>query len=330
MTTGNGVFIVTEAIINTAGSPDASAYLSLISPAKTIADALGQSVTLVTLGSAAGIADAFAKRGVASAIEVNNDSFSTFSPTVFSGALSQLITDKQPSVVLFLASTLVGDYVPRVAVKTEAGLLSGLSSVSVESGQLHGVKGCLAESMLATVAIDASAAVQFATIKPKAYDIPAITDDAATASVENFSASVAADNSLTQVSVEQPEQGLIKLEDADIIVSGGRGLQAAENFALVETLAKKLNAGVGASRAIVDAGWRPHSEQIGQTGKTVNPNTYIAVGISGAIQHLVGMRTSRTIIAINRDAEAPIFKVADFGIVGDALEIIPKLNEAIG
>jgi electron transfer flavoprotein alpha subunit len=120
-----------------------------------------------------------------------------------------------------------------------------------------------------------------------------------------------------------------KLQEANIVVSGGRGLQAPENFALVEDLASALGAAVGATRAIVDAGWRPHSEQVGQTGKSVSPQVYFALGISGAMQHLVGMNTSRTIVAINRDAQAPIFKIADFGIVGDVLTIAPALTAKI-
>ena len=165
------------------------------------------------------------------------------------------------------------------------------------------------------------------TLRPNGFPPAGATDGGGAASPVSVDLGSAIRTIITEV--REPEERTVDLTEADIVVSGGRGMKGPENFHLVEALAAALGGVVGASRAVVDAGWRPHAEQVGQTGKTVSPKLYVACGISGAIQHLAGMSSSKCIVAINKDAEAPIFKVADYGIVGDVMDILPALTEKI-
>jgi len=231
--------------------------------------------------------------------------------------------------VLLGATTTTADFAPRVAIRTKGGLITQASDLDLNAnGAVEVTRSCYAELLLSSVT--ASARPQLITVKKKAFPKP-MTNSSHNAAVESLTPDLAGLQSRVKlVSIQQGEsKGAKKLEEADIIVSGGRGLKGPENFHLVEELAAALGGAVGASRAVVDAGWRPHSEQVGQTGKTVSPKVYFALGISGAIQHLVGMSTSQIIIAINRDENAPIFKMADFGIVGDTTEIVPELIRTI-
>lgn len=321
-----GIWVVAELADNTLSETSQE----LLTPARRLGDKLGQPVTAVLLASG-DTSDAEKQLGALGAnnvISVKGDQLASFQPEVFTKALADLVSARQPAIVLLPASRNGMDYAPRVAIRTGAALTSNASDLDLDGAQLVATKACFAEGLLANVTAEGER-TQMVTVKKKAFPKP-VAEDGHTAQVETVNADLAGDlahSKLTNVSA--PETGKKKVEDADIVVSGGRGMKAPENFAMIEDLAGALGAAVGASRAVVDAGWRPHSEQVGQTGKTVSPKVYMAIGISGAIQHLVGMRTSQLIIAINQDENAPIFKTADFGIVGDALAIVPELTKVV-
>jgi electron transfer flavoprotein alpha subunit len=217
------------------------------------------------------------------------------------------------------------DLGPRIAARLDAPIASDVTAVTVSGDTLVVKHPAYANKVVMTLSISGSPVV--VSVRPGAFT-PAETAKAG--KVETLAAAPASGATVTVKDVVEGSKGRPDLGEAAIIIAGGRGLKAAENFRLVEELADAFgNAAVGATRAVTDDGWRPHSDQIGQTGRQVSPQLYVAVGISGAIQHLAGMRTSKTIVAINKDKEAPIFKVADYGIVGDVLEVVPALTAAV-
>ena len=240
-------------------------------------------------------------------------------------ALESLVGDGGFDAVLFAASVLSADVAAGLAARLDAGLNYDLTDLVVEDGKLVGRRPALGDSVYADVGWTSEprlALVRSGTFEP--------AESGGSAEVETFESRLQ-DFSLAATMVEQAheESEGPSIEDADVIVAGGRGLGGPENFALVEELAKALGGAVAATRAVVDAGWYPYAAQVGQTGKTVSPKLYVAVGISGAIQHKVGMQGSGLIVAINKDPNAPIFDYADLGVVGDLHEIVPKLTELV-
>jgi electron transfer flavoprotein alpha subunit len=229
-----------------------------------------------------------------------------------------------PKAILFPASAMGKDLAPRVAARLGVGLASDCTAIDVEGGRLVATRPVYAGKANLKLSFTGSPAI--ASLRPKVF--PAGAGAGKTCTVEALAVDAAPARARV-LRVESSAAGKIDLTESEVIVSGGRGLKAPEHFKLIEDLAEALGATVGASRAVVDAGWRPHSEQVGQTGKTVSPKLYVAVGISGAIQHLAGMSSSRCIVAINKDPDAPIFKVADYGIVGDLFEVVPALTEEV-
>ena len=226
--------------------------------------------------------------------------------------------------VVFAATATGRDLAPRVAARLGVGMATDVTDVAVEGAAVVATRPVYAGKALQKVRVTAKPAV--VSVRPNVF-----IADAAASQVKPETLAVAAPGRVVVREIKAAPAGMLDVAEAQIIISGGRGLKEPANFKVLEDLARAFGAraAVGASRAVVDAGWRPHADQVGQTGKTVSPSLYIAVGISGAIQHLAGMRTSKVIVAINKDKDAPIFKVADYGVVGDLFEIVPKLAEEV-
>ncbi len=244
-------------------------------------------------------------------------------PETYAAALEQVCKDVQPSVVLLGGSSNGRDLAPRLAAKLNAGVASDVDRLEWTGGKLRARRPVYSGKAFATVEVSSTPAI--ATTRPNAF--PA--EDSGGGAAEVVEVSVSADSKAKLLETKVPEAGELSIAEADIIVSGGRGLKEAANFSLIRDLAHALGGAVGASRATVDAGWIDHQHQVGQTGRVVSPNLYIAAGVSGAIQHLAGMSSSKHIVAINKDPEAPIFRVADLGVVGDLFQIVPALTEEV-
>ncbi len=290
--------------------------------ARTIADQLsGEVVALVIGENTQSIAGVLGGYGAHRVVAVDDPKLKLYSTTAYAKIVAEVAKKEQAPVVLFAATATGKDCAPRVAVKLDAGLASDCTALEVSGGDITATRPMYAGKAMAEVRIHSANKVF--TIRPNVF--PAGPEQGSAAKVEK--AGIALTDADFGASVKEVTQssGKVDVAEADIIVTGGRGLKGPENFKMIEDLASVLGGAVGASRAVVDAGWRPHDEQVGQTGKTVSPSLYIAVAVSGAIQHLAGMSSSKYIVAINKDKDAPIFQVASYGIVGDAFEVVPAL-----
>jgi electron transfer flavoprotein alpha subunit len=292
--------------------------------AAQLADKLSVGASALVIGKDVDkIAPELGKYGIKKVYVADDERLAYYSATSYAKILSDVVASSASDVVILSASAMGKDLGARVAAKLEAGIVADCIAISVSGGEIVATRPVYAGKAMVDVKIRSSKKVF--TLRPNVFSPGNPTGQPAEA--EKLSLNLQQSDFASRViAVSTSKAGRPDLTEADIVVSGGRGLGAPENFKIVEEIADVLGAAVGASRAVVDAGWRPHGDQVGQTGKTVSPSLYVAVGISGAIQHLAGMSSSKYIVAINKDKEAPIFQIADYGIVGDAFEIIPELT----
>jgi electron transfer flavoprotein alpha subunit len=283
-------------------------------------------VTAIALGSGAKAAAATLGKHGAKVVFVNEDKvFDEFLAEPAADALASVSKEQTPDLVLFGFTSDSRDVAGRLAARLGVGLISNASDLEAKDGGFRARVPYFGGAKVATMRANAKPAIVL--VRPKSFEA---SETGGTAEVRELAVSIGDGSKRARVVervVEASEK--VKLEDAKVVISGGRGMGGPDNFPLLEDLAGALGGAVGASRAVVDAGWVPYSMQVGQTGKSVRPGVYIAVGISGAMQHTVGMKTSKVIIAINKDPEAPIMKMADLGVVGDALKIVPALTAAV-
>ncbi len=296
----------------------------MIGEGTRIAHELGGTVVAAVLGHELGSKiDPLAHYGAEQIYVADDASLANYTAEGYTNVLAGLIRQTEPALVLIGATTQGRDLAPRLAARLAVGLATDCTGFQIRDGELLITRPIYAGKAIATVS--EQTIPYMATVRPNVF-APLEADTSRSAQVRDIPADTGSIRAKVIDMIKEAGER-IELTEAEIVVSGGRGLKGPENFALIEALAETLGAAVGASRAAVDAGWKDHSYQVGQTGKVVTPTLYVACGISGAIQHLAGMKTSKFIVAVNKDPDAPIFKVADYGIVGDLFKVVPVLTE---
>ncbi len=299
--------------------------LEAVTVARQLADASGKKVVALLLASTAVDSAPLAAHGAEAILKISDATLANYHPDVFKQAVLAAVEKTAADTVLFSATSMGKDLAPRVAVPLNAPCMSDCLSVRLLQDDLVVQKPLYAGKVLAEFVLKGDKKI--VTLRPGV--LPALETRSGSQAVEESLPMPAVQSRVVLKQAGTGAGGKLDVADADIIVTGGRGLRAAENFAMLEELAGLLNAAVGATRAVVDSGWRPHSEQVGQTGKVVSPKLYFMIGASGSIQHWAGMSGSKCIVAVNKDANAPILQRADYSIIGDLFEIVPALTAEI-
>jgi electron transfer flavoprotein alpha subunit len=294
------------------------AVLEAVSYAKAIANQTGDTVTAVTI-NATDSSDVLYKYGAAKVIKIESAHLKTFSAKAYTDVLNQIIDG---NIVIFPHTSFASSIAPMLAIQKNYSLITNVLAIPENFAPFQVKRRAFSGKGFMHAKADASGVI--VTVSQNAFGVKENsvqgTEEIKSVSVENNDVNVLSHDETT---------GKVDLKEAEIVVSAGRGMKGPENWGMIEELANVLGAATACSKPVSDIGWRPHTEHVGQTGKAISPNLYIAVGISGAIQHLAGVNSSKTIVVINSDAEAPFFKSADYGVVGDAFQIVPALTEKI-
>ncbi|HEV8508707.1 MAG TPA: electron transfer flavoprotein subunit alpha/FixB family protein [Chitinophagaceae bacterium] len=298
------------------------ASLEAMSYGAAIASQLGTTAEGVILGSVTEDLAVLGKYGVKKIHQVNNDSLNHFDSQVHANVIAQVAEATGAKLIVFSNNVDGKAVAPRVSARLKAALVSGAVALPDTTKGFVVRKTVFSGKAFANISLNTE--IKIIAVNPNAYKVET---GEGTAEIVPFNANMPSPK--VKITAVNKASGEVPLTEAEIVVSGGRGLKGPENWGIVENLAHTLHAALACSRPVADAHWRPHNEHVGQTGIAIAPNLYIAIGISGAIQHLAGVNRSKTIVVINKDPEAPFFKAADYGIVGDAFEVVPKLTEAI-
>jgi electron transfer flavoprotein alpha subunit len=309
---------------NTGGKFKKSTF-EVISYANVIAKELKTNLVAISIGNVENAElEKLAKYGVDKVLSVTGDQLKLFVNQAYASIIAEGAKASAADTIVLSASFSGKGLAPRIAVKMDAGFVDGAISLPSFNGSFTVRKGAFSGKAFADVSLTSTNKV--ISLVPNSYKV---VEDAKPAAIETFAPVIKESDFRTMVKEIVRAADKVSLPEAEIVVSGGRGLKGPENWGMIEELAELLGAATACSKPVSDAHWRPHSEHVGQTGIAVSPNLYIAIGISGAIQHLAGVSASKTIVVINKDPEAPFFKAADYGIVGDAFEVIPRLIEAV-